>query len=95
MVLAAAGAVKASGEVSKGFGNHVVKCRHYPKGGKEPLKGFKYTKNICVQKYDFGSSAEHVKTVGKETSSEGVAVPQATEHSGRGDGEKANRFIIY
>lgn len=48
MVLAAAGAVKTSGEVSKGLGNHVVKCRHYLKGGKEPLKGFKYTKNICV-----------------------------------------------
>lgn len=47
--LAAEGAVRASGEVFKGLVNDVMKCKHYPKGRKEPLKGFKDTKCLCLE----------------------------------------------
>lgn len=38
--------MKASGEVFMGLVSHVMKCKHYPKGRKEPRRGLKYTKTF-------------------------------------------------
>lgn len=43
--------MKASGEVFMGRVSHVMKCKHYPKGRKEPMRGFKTStqKYLCLE----------------------------------------------
>ena len=41
--------MKTSGEVGKSLVNHVMKGEHYPKGRKEPLKGFKYAETFVFR----------------------------------------------
>lgn len=41
--------MNVTGEVSKGFVNHVMKCKHYPKGRREPLKCFRYSKTFVFR----------------------------------------------
>lgn len=47
--LEAGATLKASGEVFKGLVNRVMKYKHYPKGRKEPLKAFTYTKTFVFR----------------------------------------------
>ena len=41
--------MKASGGVFVGLVRHVVKCKHYSKVKKEPMKAFKYTKTFVFR----------------------------------------------
>lgn len=46
---AAEGAVKASGGVFMGLVSPVIKCKHYAKVEKKPMKGLKYTKTLLFR----------------------------------------------